>query len=147
MAGAHVPMEGVMSRWQALIMLLFATPFLSPALAQEKAQKWPAYPAESEITFEWNYSCASSRGCAFSCPGGGGANHVTKLTIYLGRMRLGGDGDQNPLALFYDYSTAEVPRGNGFVINAGLSTLACQVNGMTLKYAGPHDSKSSRLTE
>jgi hypothetical protein len=144
MAGAHVPMEGVMSRWQALIMLQFATPFLSPALAQENAQQWPAYPAESEITLEWNYACASSRGCAFRCPGGGGANHVTRLTIYLGRVRLG--GGQNPLALFYDYSTVEIARGNGFVINTGLSTLACQVNGMTLQYAGPQ-GKSSRLTQ
>jgi hypothetical protein len=138
-------MEGVMSRWQALLVLLFAGPFLSPASAQEQGQKWPAYPAESEIAFEWHYACASSRGCAFSCPGGGGANHVTKLTIYLGRMRLA--GDENPLALFYDYATAEVPRGNGFVINTGLSTLACQVNGMTLKYAGPRNGKSSRLSE
>jgi hypothetical protein len=138
-------MEGLMSRWQALLVALFASPFLSPAWAQQHAQQWPSYPAESEIAFEWNYACASSRGCAFRCPGGGGANHVTKLTIYLGRMRLG--GDENPLALFYDYSTAEVPRGNGFVINTGLSTLACQVNGMQLKYAGPRNDKASRLTD
>ena len=124
--------------------LLLAAP-VSASLAQEDGGRWPAYPADSDIGFQWKYSCASSRGCAFTCPGGGGATHVTKLTIYLARMRIG-DGE-NPLALFYDYATAEIPRGNGFVINTGLSTLACQVNGMTLTYAGPRNDKSFRLTE
>jgi len=40
-----------------------------------------------------------------------------------------------------------MPRGNGFVINTGLSTLACQVNGMTLEYSGPPEQQSSRLTQ
>jgi hypothetical protein len=44
--------------------------------------------------------------------------------------------DENAYALFYDFSTVEFPRGNGFVVAAGLSSLSCQVNGMTLDYSG-----------
>jgi hypothetical protein len=57
-------------------------------------------------------------------------------------MRIG-SGD-NPMALFYDYSTVEIPRGNGFVISAGLSTLACQVNGLALDYFRPPNSAASQ---
>jgi hypothetical protein len=92
------------------------------------------YPAGSDITSQWIYSCPSGR-CAFSCPGAGGASHVTKLTIFMGRMSIG--SDQNPLALFYAYSTRYIQRGNGFTIDTGLGTLACQVSGMKLDYSGP----------
>ena len=96
------------------------------SLAQDKAElPYPAYPAESDITFQWTYSCPTSK-CAFSCPGAGRASHVTKLTIFMGRM-----------ALFYEYSTMDIPQGNGFSINTGLGRLACQVSGMKLDYSGP----------
>jgi hypothetical protein len=63
-----------------------------------------------------------------------GANHVTKLTIYLGTLPLG-KGRDSPV-LFYDFSTREIPNSSGFSINAGLSATSCQVNGLTLDYSG-----------
>ena len=65
------------------------------SLAKYKKSELP-YPAGSDITSQWIYSCPSRR-CAFSCPGAGGASHVTKLTIFMGRMRIG--SDQNPFAM------------------------------------------------
>lgn len=68
---------------------------------------------------------------------------MTKLTIYLGTMRVG--TNQNALGVFYDFSTAELPRANGFTIGTGtgLSTLSCQVNGMVLDYSGPNNAPPS----
>ena len=63
-----------------------------------------------------------------------GADHVTKLTIYLGTMPLGKGGDAP--VLFYEFSTRERPNSSGFSINAGLSATSCQVNGLTLDYSG-----------
>lgn len=102
-----------------------------------------AEPATSEgrkadASYEWLYSCPSSKGCAFTCPGAGLATHVTRLTIQLHQLEI---GNEKALALFYDYSTMEVPSGNGFSINTGLGTLACQVNGMHLDYFGPPKSQ------
>jgi hypothetical protein len=117
--------------------LLFVAPFLSMSWAQNKAEPpapGPAFPSGSNITFQWDYSCLSGRDCSFSCPGSGGASHVTKLIIYLGTIPVG--SNQDP-AVFYDFSTREVPRANGFSISTGLSNLSCQVNGMALDYSGP----------
>jgi hypothetical protein len=119
-------------------VLLLAGLFPVASWAQTNLEPGPPYPAGSDITFQWNYSCPSSKGCSFRCPGAGDATHVTSLTIYLGKMRVG--TGQNPLALFYNFSTVEIPRGNGFTIDTGLGTLACQVNGMTLDYSGPPKS-------
>jgi hypothetical protein len=123
--------------------LLFATPFVSGSWAQDSAQApapVPPYLSGAEITSQFNYSCPSNTACSFICPGavGGGADHVTKLTIYLGTMTLG--NDQNAPALFYDFSTRERPNSSGFSISAGLSSLSCQVNGLKLDYVGrlPH---------
>jgi hypothetical protein len=107
------------------------------SLAQNKAEL--PYPAESDMTFQWTYSCPTSK-CAFSCPGTGRASHVTKLTILMGRIRIGSDYNYNPIALFYEYSTKDIPRGNGFSIDTGLGRLACQVSGMRLDYSGPPKS-------
>jgi hypothetical protein len=92
----------------------------------------------SDGSLEWIYSCPTSKGCAFTCPGTGVASHVTKLNIQLRRLRI---DNEKALALFYDYSTMEIPLGNGFSINTGLGTLSCQVNGMTLEYFGPPKSQ------
>ena len=114
--------------------LLFAGPFLSAAWAQNKDEPGQPYPGRSVITFQWSYSCPSSRGCSFRCPGAGGASNVTKLTIYLGTMPVGTIRDVP--SLFYEFSTLVIPRANGFTIGAGLGTLSCQVNGMMLDYSG-----------
>jgi hypothetical protein len=45
--------------------LLLASQFVNSASAQEKGEAPKApYPGGSEITFEWNYSCPSGRGCS-----------------------------------------------------------------------------------
>jgi hypothetical protein len=87
-----------------------------------------------DASFEWVYSCTNGKGCGFNCAGAGLAAHVTKLTIKLRRLEI---GNESALALFYEYSTMEVPSGNGFSINTGLGSLSCQVNGMKLNYFGP----------
>ena len=63
-----------------------------------------------------------------------GANHVTKLIIYLGTMRLG-KGRDVPI-LVYGFSTREGQNSSGFSINAGLSATSCQINGLALDYSG-----------
>ena len=113
----------------ALAMLLFFGLVLIAVSMQAKADQLPSYPAGSEITFQWVYSCPSSKGCAFACPRAGSASHVTKLAA-----------DKHPLALFYEYATLDNPRGYGFSIDTGLGTLACQVSGMMLDYSGPPKS-------
>jgi hypothetical protein len=124
--------------------LLFASPFLGVSWAQDKAGPptlVPPYPAGAEITSQFNYSCPSNTACSFVCPGEAGtrADHVTKLTIYLGTMPLG--NNQNTPALFYDFSTRERPNSSGFSISSGLNALSCQVNGLTLDYVGRPPSR------
>jgi hypothetical protein len=124
---------------RAIITMLCASPFLSVSWAQDKAQlpaPAPPYLSGAEITSQFSYSCPGQTACSFICPGGvgGGADHVTKLTIYLGTMPLG--NDQNAPALFYEFSTRERPNSSGFSISAGLSSLACQVNGLKLVSIG-----------
>jgi hypothetical protein len=122
----------------AIAVLLLSGLTLTLNSVKAKAEQLPSYPAGSEITFQWVYSCPSSKGCAFACPRAGSASHVTKLVIYLGKMRLA--ADKHPLALFYEYATMDNPRGYGFSIDTGLGTLACQVSGMMLDYSGPPKS-------
>jgi hypothetical protein len=126
----------------ALILefLLLAGQMTNPLWAQERGklpastEPLPPYPSESNITFEWNYSCENARVCAFNCPGAGGSNNVKELTIYLGTISVGANQQS---AIFYEFSTPQFSRANGFSISAGLSVLACQVNGMVLDYSGP----------
>jgi hypothetical protein len=122
----------------------------------------PVTPGPMNADLDWIYSCPNGKGCAFSCPTGAGgvtegttatgraiataggtmaAAHVTKLTIHLRRLPI---GDKQAQAIFYNYSTMEVPSGSGFAINAGLGALACQVNGMTLDYFGPSISQDKK---
>jgi hypothetical protein len=130
------PMGSSMSRPLISGILLFVCLLANSSLAQEKREpKVGSSPSGSEITFQWVYSCPSTGACSFECRGAGGANHVTKLTINLGTVPLG--GNQSAPAVFYDFSTREIPHSNGFKISTGLNDLACQVNGLTLDYSGP----------
>ena len=116
---------------------LFAALLINPSAAQDKkgpSTSGPTYPGGSEITYQWDYSCPSGGECSFTC-GSGGAAHVTNLRIYLGVMPVG--TNQKNSTLFYEFNTRELRRGSGFSVNAGLSTLQCQVNGLTIDYSGP----------
>lgn len=126
--------------------LLFGTAWLACQLAgfswaqvtlarAESNPDNPPYPSESHIIFQWNYSCPGDGACSFRCPGAGGALSVTRLNIYLGTMPTG--ADQRSLALFYDFATQFIRRGNGFSVSNGIAVLSCQVSGMTLDYSGP----------
>jgi hypothetical protein len=102
------------------------------------------YPSGFENAFEWRYSCASGRNCSFSCPGSGSASHVTKLAMHLGTIRL---GTQDVSGIFYEFSTVEIPRSNGFSVTTGISTISCQVNGMNLDYSGPTGAPTVGLSQ
>jgi hypothetical protein len=123
-----------------IIVLLLA---LAPVLhaQDEKGPKAdPSYPSGSEIAFEWQYSCPTGKGCSFSCPGSGGASSVTKLAMHLGTIPL--RGTDRAFGLFYEFSTLQIPRANGFSLTTGISTLSCQVSGMNLDYSGPPKDRS-----
>ena len=130
--------EAAMSRAQVFGLLLFASQAINPSLAQERgpspAESPTPYPSGTNITFQWIYSCSNARVCAFNCPGAGGAINVKSLAISLGTIPV---GNSQQSAIFYEFSTLLFSRANGFSISAGLSVLACQVNGMVLEYSGP----------
>lgn len=116
------------------ILLVSGALVQSPRAQDGKGSDTP-YPGASEVTFEWQYSCVNGKACSFNCPGSGGASNVTKLTLQLGSIPLG--GDQKAFGVFYKFSTMQIPRANGFSLTTGISTLSCQVNGMDLDYSGP----------
>jgi hypothetical protein len=125
-----------MSRTLSLGALLFAFLSLDVSWAQNKADE-PAFPFTKSI-FRWQYTCPAGIGCSFTCPGQpppGIVAHLSKLRLYLGTISI--DGGQTVPALFYAFSTREVPQGSGFSIGTGLSNLSCYVFGMTLDYSGP----------
>jgi hypothetical protein len=62
--------------------------------------------------------------------------------MHLVTLPLGG---KSVAGIFFEYSTVEIPRANGFNITTGLSQLACQVNGMNLEYSGLPKKPSSDL--
>jgi hypothetical protein len=130
--------------FHALVMaaaLLVGWPSISLSAQDTKGTSaGSAYPSGFENAFEWRYSCANGRSCSFECPGSGGASHVTKLVLHLGTIRL---GTQDVGGVFYEFSTVEIPRANGFNLTTGISTLSCQVNGMNLDYAGPSDTPTA----
>jgi hypothetical protein len=41
----------------------------------------------------------------------------------------------------------QIPRGNGFVLATGISTFACQVQGMNLDYSRPTDTQTGVYCE
>jgi hypothetical protein len=127
------------------------------ALDGKRSESDTPYPGGSQITFEWQYSCSDGKNCSFSCPGAGSASwptasssvatsaplsrathggaHITRLAIHLGTIPLG--STEKAVGIFYEFSTKEIPRANGFSITTGISTLSCQVSGMDLDYSGP----------
>ena len=147
---------------RVLGILLPAVLPLSASWAQNGSESPPPAPpflSGAEITSHLNYSCPSNTACSFVCPvgigaGGAGAlalgaaggaggllgaDHVTKLTIYLGTVPLG-NGQSAPV-LFYAFSTRERPSSSGFSISAGLGASSCQVNGLTLDHVGRPPSR------
>ncbi len=105
----------------------------------------PSYPSGLEIAFAWQYSCPDGRGCSFSCPGSGGASNVTKLSIYLGAISL--HSTDHAAGVFYEFSTMQIPRANGFALTTGISTLSCQVQGMSLDFSGPKDTPTGSFRD
>ena len=100
----------------------------TPLWAQNS--KRPIYPKGFEVTIEWQYSCPDGKGCSFNCPGSGGANNVTKLSIFLGSVPIG--KNENSAGVFYAFTSTQTLRGSGFAVTTGIGVLACQVQGMTL---------------
>ena len=145
-------------------LLLVGLPLAVSLLAddEKRSEAGPPYPGYSEIVFEWQYSCPTGRGCSFTCPGSGGASNVvrlasggasnvtnlasgggsnvTKLAIHLGTIPL--RGTEIAFGVFYEFSTIEIPRANGFSLTTGISALSCQVSGMNLDYSGPPRHRS-----
>jgi hypothetical protein len=118
--------------------LLAVWPSVSlPAQDQGRMGAGPSHPRGLDVASEWRYSCPSGKGCSFTCPGSGGASNVTQLSIYLGTIPLG--STEHAFGVFYEFSTEQISRANGFSITTGISTLSCQVNGMNLDYSGPTD--------
>ena len=122
--------------WRTLTLgTLFAVVLINPMWGQnKKGPNASGHPAGTEITYQWIYFCPNDRECSFTC-GTGGASHVTKLGIYLGAMPVG--TNQKNATLSYEFTTRELRRGSGFSINTGISTLQCQVNGLTMDSSGP----------
>jgi hypothetical protein len=123
-----------------IITLLLALAPVLHAQDEKRSKTDPQYPGGSEIAFEWQYSCPTGRGCSFNCPGSGGGSNVTKLAIHLGTIPL--RGTERAFGIFYEFSTMEIPRANGFSLTTGISTLSCQMNGMNLDYSGPPKERS-----
>jgi len=127
----------------SLCKALFVVLLMNSAWAQDGgATRRPVapnlpYPAGTEITFQWSYSCPTNKSCSINCQGpGSGVDRVTALEIYLGSTPIG--NSQMVPALFYFYSTQVFASNSGFNISPGkLSRLSCQVTGMTLDYSGP----------
>jgi hypothetical protein len=109
----------VSKSFHALVLgaaLLIGGPLVQSLSAQDgkRSEEGPPYPGASEVAFEWQYSCVNGRGCSFNCPGAGGAANVTKLAIHLQTIPL--NGNQRAFGIFYEFSTMEIPRSNGFSI-------------------------------
>ena len=127
--------------------VLVGWPSVTSLLAQDARYTGTGstYPSGFEVAFEWRYSCPDGKGCSFSCPGSGGANNVTKLSMRLGSIPTG--KIEHSAGIFYEFSTMQIPRGNGFVLTTGISTLACQVQGMNLDYSGPTDTPTGAVAK
>jgi hypothetical protein len=125
-------------------ILLLGWPSVASVQAQD-GNRSELYPRGLEIAFEWGYSCPNGKGCSFSCPGAGGATSVTKLNVRLGTIPLG--SSEHAAGVFYEFSTIQIPRANGFALTTGISTLSCQVQGMNLDYSGPTDMPTGAISD
>jgi hypothetical protein len=122
---------------------LFSCPMMNSLSAQERAapsdpySQLRPYPDDAQVTYHWSYSCPNRGGCTFLCPGAGmggaGASRVKRLDIYLGKI----PGDADSHALYYSFATEYSPTAYGFALGGKLTSLACQIVGMTLDYSGP----------
>jgi hypothetical protein len=74
----------ILALFLAVVAALASVP---PLWAQDS--KRPIYSKGFEVTTDWQYSCSDGKGCSFNCPGSGGANNVTKLSIFLGSVPIG----------------------------------------------------------
>ena len=127
-------------------VLLVGGPLTLHAQDVKRSEGSPLDLGGSEIAYEWRYSCPDGKGCSFNCPGSGGGNSVTELNIQLGTIPL--SGGQRAFGVFYAFSTKEIPRANGFSLTTGISTLACQVQGMNLDYySGPTEAPTASLPD
>jgi hypothetical protein len=63
--------------------------------------------------------------------------------MYLGAIPIG--STERAAGVFYEFSTMEIARANGFAITTGISTLSCQVRGMNLDYSGPTDLPTASI--
>jgi hypothetical protein len=132
-------MPRVSKSFHALVLggvLLVGGPLVQSLSAQDgkRSEGGPPPTPGAEIAYEWQYSCTDEKACSFNCPGAGGASHVRKLALHLQTIPL--NDNQRAFGIFYEFSTREIPRANGFSITTGISTLSCQVNGMNLDYSG-----------
>jgi hypothetical protein len=127
-------------RLVALILAAVAAhTYLQSASAQTVQPSDNHVLGASDVSYEWRYSCPAGKACSFTCPGSGGASNVKTLTLQLGTIPV--SGDQKAFGTFYKFSTAQIPRANGFSLTTGISSLSCQVNGMELDYAGTQRSR------
>ena len=128
-------------------VVLVGGPSVTSLLAQDARYTGAGstYPSGFDVAFEWRYSCPDGRGCSFNCPGSGGANNVTKLSMRWGSIPTG--KTERAAGIFYEFSTMQIPRGHGFVVTTGISTLACQVQGMNLDYSGPADTPTGSIAK
>lgn len=122
--------------------LLVGWPSVSLSAQDGKAS---LHPSGLEVAFEWRYSCPSGKGCSFSCPGSGGASNVTKLSVYLGTIPIG--STEHSGGVYYEFSSMQIPRGNGFALTTGIGRLSCQVSGMNLDYSGSPKKNESPAVE
>ena len=127
--------------------VLVGWPSVTPLVAQDSraAGTGSTYPSGFDVSFEWRYSCPDGKGCSFNCPGSGGASNVTKLSMHLGSIPAG--KTERAAGIFYEFATMQIPRGNGFVLTTGISTLACQVQGMNLEFSGPTDTPTGSIAK
>ena len=72
-------------------IVLVGGPMAHSAGAQDAKRPEAVPTGASEVAFEWQYSCTGGKACSFTCPGSGGASNVTKLTLQLGSIPLGGN--------------------------------------------------------
>ena len=113
-------------RWVAvpLAVLAIAVSWASATPLWAQANKRPIYPKGFEVTTDWQYSCPEGKGCSFNCPGSGGANNVTSLSIFLGSVPIG--KKENSAGIFYEFTSTQTLRGSGFLALDAIAIASAQ---------------------